>query len=97
MINWNTVDLLDIVEEYATSQNIYSGLSHQDSRGPWIESEEQLSEKFDNGHEDWLHENRDDQPAIDQEFNGWTDMLCKDGTIHPEQYDKYMYVGKYAE
>ncbi len=34
--------------------------------------------------------------AMDRAFNDWTDSLCKDGVIHPEQYNNYVYVGKYS-
>ena len=39
----------------------------------------------------------DDQCAIDQEFNDWTDGLCKDGQLHSSQYQEYVYVGKYSD
>ena len=29
----------------------------------------------------------DDQDALDQEFNNWTDAMCKDGEITEEQYN----------
>jgi len=93
MIDWNSVDLIDIVEEYANSQNMYIG--NRDYM-PWIEAEGQLSERFDSENEDWLHEHRDDEIAISEEFNNWTDAMCKNGDLHPEQYDKYCYVGKYS-
>ena len=38
----------------------------------------------------------DDQDAIDQGFNDWTDGLCKDGELHDEQYNKYEYLGKHV-
>lgn len=88
-IDWNSVDLLDIVEAYAEAE-CYSFKNT-------ICSEKALSELFDWHNEDWLHENRDDQTAIDEFFNNWTDMLCTSGELHPEQYDKYTYVGKYCE
>ena len=90
MSNWNNVELLEILESYAADENRLF-------KGSYIESEEMLSEMFDDLNADWLRDNEDDQPAIDQEFNDWTDMLCKDGTLHPEQYKNYCYVGKYAE
>ncbi len=90
MTNWNDVSTLELVEAYAEGQNMYFKLN-------WIDSEEVLSQMFDEGHADWLHEHRDDHIMISECFNNWTDGLCKDGVIHPEQYDKYGYVGKYSE
>jgi len=29
----------------------------------------------------------DDQDALDQDFNNWTDAMCKDGEITEEQYN----------
>lgn len=85
MANWNRVDLLEIVEAYAADNRL-------------IASEEELSERFD---ADVLPDvieayGEDDEPAINEAFNDWTDMLCKDGELHPEQYDKYCYVGRLA-
>ena len=81
---WNHVDLIEIVEYFADSEG-------------WISSEEELSERFD----DMLAEcypdfPTDDEPAITEFFNNWTDSLCQEGEIHPEQYSKYEYVGKYS-
>jgi hypothetical protein len=84
-VNWNRVDLLEMVELYA-----------EDNGG--IASEEELSERFDSEVLPDVIEayGEDDEPAISEAFNNWTDMLCKDGEIHPEQYDKYCYVGRLA-
>jgi hypothetical protein len=84
--NWNGVDLLDMVELYAEDNG-------------WIASEDELSKRFD---EEVLpgvieHYSEDDSVAINEAFNDWTDMLCKDGEIHDEQYDKYCYVGRLAD
>ena len=64
-----------------------------------IESESELSERFDNENEEWLEKmnNRGDQVAINEEFNNWSDSMCKDGSIHGKQYHEYCYVGKYAK
>jgi len=40
--------------------------------------------------------NTDDSVMINEEFNNWTDGLCKDSVLHSCQYDSYCYVGKYA-
>lgn len=84
-VNWNRVDLLELVELYA-----------EDNGG--IASEEELSERFDSEVLPDVIEayGEDDEPAISEAFNNWTDMLCKDGELHPEQYDKYCYVGRLA-
>ena len=75
---------LEAVEEFAE----YHGL---------ISSESELSERFDDENEDWLHKNRKDSIMINEAFNNWSDSLCKDGEIHSEQYSNYCYVGKYSE
>jgi hypothetical protein len=85
MGNWNRVDLLEIVELYAEEQRL-------------IASEQELSDRFD---EEVLPSviaqyGEDDEPALNEAFNNWTDMLCKDGELHDEQYDKYCYVGRLA-
>lgn len=78
-------ELLEQVEEYAN----YIGIS----------SEEELSEIFDQEVLPAVIEQygEDDQPAINETFNNWTDSLCKDGFIHDLQYDQYCYVGKLAD
>jgi len=38
-----------------------------------------------------------DTVMMNEAFNDWTDGLCKDGEIHPLQYDQYCYVGKYSD
>jgi hypothetical protein len=84
-INWNRVDLLDMVESYAVD---FGGIA----------SEEELSARFDSEVLPDVIEayGEDDEPAISEAFNNWTDMLCKDGEIHPEQYNSYCYVGRLA-
>lgn len=79
------VDLIDIIEAYAADNGGY-------------DSEESLSEAFDEQVAPAVIEQygEDDEPAINEAFNNWTDSLCKDGTIHDEQYKRYCYVGKYA-
>lgn len=85
MLNWNRVDLLEIVEAYA-----------EDNGG--IADESELSKRFD---EEVLPSviaeyGEDDEPALNEAFNNWTDMLCKDGELHDVQYNEYCYVGKLA-
>ncbi len=84
MKNWHNIDLLEVVEWFAGSEG-------------WIESEEELSKLFD----EYLKELKGaidlaDEIAVSEEFNNWSDALCKEGTIHEEQYKSYTYVGKYS-
>lgn len=80
---WDKYTLLEIVEYLAYV------------RAPY-DSEEELSEAFDamiqNGE---LVIDTHDAPAMREAFNNWTDSLCTAGDLHPEQYDKYTYVGLY--
>ena len=80
---WNE-DLLQMVEMYAEEVG-------------YISSEEQLSEHFDSVLEGCCP-NFDlaDYIAINEAFSDWSDGLCKDGEIHPEQYNNYEYVGKHS-
>lgn len=84
-LNWNRVDMLAVVELYA-----------EDNGG--IASEEELSKRFDEEVAQSVVDEygEDDEPAMSEAFNNWTDMLCKEGDIHEEQYNSYCYVGKYA-
>ena len=81
--NWNRVDLLEIVEEFAENNNL-------------IASEEELSELFDNDILPSIIEeySEEDEPAINEGFNNWSDSLCKDGELHEVQYSNYCYVGR---
>lgn len=83
--NWNRIDMLDVVELYAEDNGM-------------IASEQELSDLFDKEVAPSVIEQygEDDEPAMSEAFNDWTDMLCKDGVIHEEQYNSYCYVGKYA-
>lgn len=84
-MNWNKIDMLDMVELYAEDNGM-------------IASEDELSKRFDEEVLPSVIEayGEDDEPAISEAFNNWTDMLCKDGEIHPEQYNSYCYVGRLA-
>ena len=64
-----------------------------------IESEAELSERFDDENADWLEDmnNQGDQVAINEHFSNWSDHLCRNGLIHSKQYREYCYVGKYAK
>lgn len=91
MRNYNDENLLEMVELYAEEMG-------------YIANEDELSERFDAEVMPLLIEQYgnpgeefDDQCMIDQTFNDWTDSLCKEGEIHPEQYNTYCYVGKYSD
>ncbi len=85
MKNYDNEDLIGMVELYAEEVG-------------FISSESELSERFDEEMaQDVITEyGADDGPAISEAFNNWTDMLCKEGEIHPEQYNQYCYVGEYS-
>jgi hypothetical protein len=63
-----------------------------------ISSEDELSEIFDNEIVESVINKygKNDQCAIDEAFNNWTDSLYKNREIHEEQYNNYNYVGKYS-
>lgn len=86
MGKWDRVTLLEMVERFAEDNDL-------------IASEEELSERFDSEVLPAVVEEygEDDVPAISESFNNWTDMLCKDGELHPEQYNNYCYVGRLAD
>ncbi len=85
MSNYNDENLLDMVELYAYEMG-------------YIADEEELSERFDADIAPQIIEQygEDDEPAMNEAFNNWSDSLCKDGDIHPEQYNNYCYVGEWA-
>ena len=86
MKNYNDETLLELVELYAEEMG-------------YISSEDELSEIFDENVLPSTIEvyGEDDSVAINEEFNNWSDSLCKDGEIHPEQYNNYCYVGRLAD
>lgn len=77
--------MLEVVELYAEDNGM-------------IASEDELSKRFDAEVLPSVIEQygEDDEPAISEAFNNWTDSLCKDGEIHEEQYNSYCYVGRLA-
>lgn len=85
MSNYNDENLLEMVELYASEMG-------------FISSESELSDLFDEEVAPLIIEEygEGDEAAMSEAFINWTDSLCKDGTIHPEQYDKYCYVGEYS-
>lgn len=89
-MNYNNENLLGMVELYAEEMG-------------YIDSEEALSEKFDDEVAPGVLEAYGkkgvefaDTVMMGEAFSDWADMLCKDGEIHPEQYNNYCYVGEYA-
>lgn len=82
---FSNVELLEIVESYAA-----------DNGG--IDSEKSLSERFDQEIAPLVIEEygEDDEPAINEAFNNWSDSLCEDGELHELQYNEYCYVGDYS-
>lgn len=83
---WHRVDTIEMVELYAEDNGM-------------IADESALSKRFDEEVLPSVLEqySESDTVAINEAFNDWTDMLCKDGEIHPEQYDSYCYVGRLAD
>ena len=87
-MNYNNEDLLAMVELYAEEMAL-------------IASEYELSDLFDSDIMPLLIESQgpnvtDDAVLVGECFSDWTDSLCKDGTIHPEQYRNYCYVGDHS-
>ena len=85
MNNFNKVDLIEIIEFYAECNGL-------------IANEGELSQRFDAEIAEAViaRYGTDDSIAMSEEFNNWTDALCRDGEIHEEQYNTYEYVGKYS-
>lgn len=85
MKNYNDETLLELVELYAEEMG-------------YISSEDELSEIFEEQILPSIIEmlGEDDEIAINEGFNNWSDMLCKNGEIHPEQYNNYCYVGSHS-
>jgi len=83
-MNYNDENLLEMVEMYANEMG-------------YISSEDTLSEIFDGDIAPMViaEYGEDDEPALSEAFNNWSDSLCKDGDIHPIQYHEYCYTGKY--
>jgi len=62
------------------------------------ECEAKLSELFDEqiAPEVIAQYGENDEPAMNEAFNNWSDMLCKDRAICAHAYNTFCYVGKYA-
>lgn len=78
--------LLELAEAYANET------------GEGYASEDELSVAFDDEIAPSIVKEygKDDEPAMSEAFNNWTDMLTKDGDLHAAQYNEYCYVGEYA-
>jgi hypothetical protein len=90
MRNYHNVSLLEMVELYAYDNDL-------------IDSEKELSEIFDEQIAPSILEAHgkpgiafEDTDMMNEAFNNWSDSLCKEGTIHPEQYNSYEYVGEWS-
>jgi hypothetical protein len=92
MRNYNEENHLEMIELYAHECGL-------------ISSEDDLSERFDNEVMPSILGNYNkskpgkaftDQHLVNEAFNNWTDSLCKDGEIHPLQYDEYGYIGEWS-
>jgi hypothetical protein len=60
-----------------------------------IDSEDALSERYDEMLEEMDADYGEDYTAFTQDFNNITDMWCNEGLIHELQYHQYCYVGKH--
>lgn len=81
---FNDESLLELAELYA------SDYGH-------ICSEDEASERFDEMLAECSPEfDTEDKIAVNEAFSCWMDGLCKDGEIHPEQYNSYEYIGEHA-
>lgn len=80
-------DSLELSEYIAA--NVYKGEAY--------ESEEALSAAFDETIAPLVIEQygADDDAAMREAFNDWSDSECRDGRLSFAQYDNYCYVGKY--
>lgn len=86
VMNWNSENLLEVVEMYANEQG-------------WIASEEELSEAFDRMIEECRdietkYKLKNDAVMLLEEFSNYADGLCKAGDIHSVQYEEYEYIGE---
>jgi hypothetical protein len=84
-MRWNNESHLELIEQVAETEGM-------------ISCEEELSEMFDRDIAPLVIEQygEDDQPAMNEAFNNWSDGLTKDGQLHPLQYDTYVYCGNHA-
>jgi len=100
-MNFNQYDWKDILEDFADSQS-YTMLNVIEEFAEFnnfpFSDEESVSRQFNEFVRPSVVEaySEDDEVAINEAFNNWTDGLCKDGDLHEEQYNNYTYLGKHA-
>ena len=89
-MKYNNETLLEMVELYAFEMGLVS-------------SEGDLSDQFDEEVLPAILEaygekgvEFTDTCMICEAFSNWSDSLCKEGEIHPEQYNSYCYIGEYS-
>lgn len=82
LLEFYGTDRLNAIEEWASENNC-------------ISSEQELSDLFDESIAPMVIEQygENDQPAMDQAFNDWSDSITRDGQLHELQYQEYCYVG----
>ena len=92
MKKWNDETLLQLVEMYAEEILPIGSIA----------SEEELSDRFDAMVEECdtpytvsQFTGRYDGVCINEDFGIFADNLCREGEIHPEQFNQYCYTGKY--
>lgn len=92
MSNFKHMSILEVVEGYASDNNL-------------IDSEEALSERFDEMLKDCVLPNmeyderssfEEDAPMISESFSNFADSLESDGELHQEQVSNYDYVGVFS-
>ena len=82
----NIANRLELEEAYAADNDGYC-------------CEGDLSEAFDRDIVEHIIKQygADDQPAINEGFNNWSDALRTDGELGSAQYDQYCYVGEHSD
>lgn len=78
--------LLEIIEEYASMNDL-------------VEDAEHLSELFDEEVAPSVisQYGENDEPAMNEAFNSYKDMLQSEGRLHELQVNAYCYEGKYKK
>ena len=76
-----------------------TALEMDEMNDDYPDDEAELSARFDSevAPHVFAQYGENDEPAMSQAFNDWSDMLCKDGEIGDAQYNAYCYVGRYAD
>lgn len=89
--DWDCIDEFDLDSDYIELE-LAEWIA---DRCGGICSEEMLSDMFDQMLDEFGIDFSEDIVALNEEFSNYADMLCKDGNIHPSQYENYEYAGKY--